>query len=87
MQCGREVEWSAHVAEGALHFHALRSHKNCTSVTEAAVGGGNRKGIKSPVGEEFNHCTLGKSLNRNSREQSYIKWQFLKKLMMETEMF
>ena len=20
------------------------------------------------------HCTLGKSLNRNSREQSYIKW-------------
>ena len=20
------------------------------------------------------HCTLGKSLNRNSREQSYLKW-------------
>ena len=30
------------------------------------------------------HCTLGKSLNRNSREQSYIKRQFLKKLMMKT---
>ena len=30
------------------------------------------------------HCTLEKSFNRNSREQSYIKWQFLKKLMMKT---
>ena len=30
------------------------------------------------------HCTLGKSLNGNFREQSNIKWQFLKQLMMKS---
>ena len=46
-----------------------------------------REGVRAG-GETYQvQCTLGKSLNGNSWEQSYIKWHFLKKLMMETEMF
>ena len=50
--------------------------------------GGGGAGDRVLVMGLVNHqCTLGKSLNGNSREQSNIKWQFLKKVMMEAEMF